>query len=506
MRLALGASRQRIVRLLLVNSLLLAGVGAVGAIGVAALISRLVRRVLLPNMDWTPGVIDRHVFVFSLALTIGIGVLLGVLPAWRLGRVDGASALKSGARDAGRSGALLRSALMMTQAAMAMLLLVGAGLFVRSLENVRAADLGVQPERVVLLSPRWLPLPPQTPDSVRAREQQRREQFARTVIDRLSATPEVDRAAATINLPFGSSGSIPLAVPGWDSLPKLKGTDDAYPSISAVSSNYFAVVGTRLFQGRIFANADRDGSELVDRRRDDGGDAVAPAERDRPVHPRRWIVATVRACRRRRAGRTAQQDSRRSVDALLRSARAGDRNVWRGDHRSPERRRERRDPQALRAALRQLDPRIRFVDATVLQDVVEPQTRTWRLGALLFSLFAGLAVVVAGVGMFGVVAYLVEQRRYEIGVRLALGARGGDVVRLDAPWFNRRDGDRRRDRHCRRVGRQSIAGAVAVRDERARSARDRGRRRDAAGGGDDRRRVPALRAGRIDPVLALRVD
>jgi ABC-type antimicrobial peptide transport system permease subunit len=84
----------------------------------------------------------------------------------------------------------------------------------------------------------------------------------------------------------------------------------------------------------------------------------------------------------------------------------------------------------LRSALRRIDPSIRFVDAFVLQDRVEPQTRSWRVGAMMFTMFAGLAVVVAGVGTFSIVAYVVEQRRHEIGVRMALGAEAGQVMRM----------------------------------------------------------------------------
>ncbi|HTE45259.1 MAG TPA: ABC transporter permease, partial [Gemmatimonadaceae bacterium] len=391
---------------------------------------RVVRRVLLPDVDWTSGPVDGHVFAFSLVVALLTGIVIGVLPAWRAGSGDMIVALKAGARDGGGNRSIVRRALMVAQASLAMLLLVGAGLFVRSLERVRGLDLGVQPDRVVMVSPRRLAIPAQATASDRATEEQRRRDFAREAVDRLAATPQVEHAAVTIGLPFGNSASVTLRVPGWDSLPRLNGNDGADPGISAVSAGYFATVGTRLVQGRVFTNADRAGSEPVaivsatmaatlwpgrsplDRCIRVGGDA----------HPCSRVVGVVQDARRNQIHEDPSMHyyvpigQEVSIDGTQIVVRP------RGDAAAAL--------PALKAAIRQIDPTIRYVDATVLQDRVEPQARSWRLGAMMFTLFAVLAVVVAAVGTFGVVVYLVEQRKHEIGVRVALGAQGGHVVAI----------------------------------------------------------------------------
>jgi predicted permease len=426
-RLALGAGRGRLLRLLLTSSVTLAIVGSVAGLAVAAIAGKAVRSVLLPDVDWTRGLVDSRVLVYAMLATLITGIVIGVLPALKASGVDVSSALKAGAREGGGDRSFVRSALVAAQAMLAMILLVGAGLFAKSLDRIRHLDLGVQTDRVVILDAQWFRLPAGTSDSARKVEAARRESFGADILDRLRATPGVENAALAVGLPFGGSFAVSLFLPGRDSLPKLPG-GYGDPDLSAVSREYFATMGTRVLRGRLFSKDDGPNrvavvSETMAKTLWPGGDPIGEcllvAKREAPCTR---VIGVVQNARRGRLREDpvmhyyipmGQESFLTHPDIIVRP---------RGDAHAAVR--------MLQDALLRLDPRIRYVDATVLQDRVEPQTRAWRIGAIMFSLFAVLALVVAAVGTFSVVAYLVEQRNHEIGVRLALGARVEHLVGL----------------------------------------------------------------------------
>lgn len=426
-RRALGAGRARLARLLLTSSLLLATAGGAVGLLVASGISALVRGILLPDVDWSTGAVDGRVLLFSLVTVIGCTIVIGLVPALRAGRLDVVSALKAGVREGGGRRAGVRLTVVAGQAVLAMLLLVGAGLFVRSLDRVRHLDLGVDAEHVIVLSPRW-PRPSGLSEAEQERQARRRESFARDALERLSSLPEVAHAAAAVGMPFGNAYAISLRLPGRDSLPRLSG-GFGDPDVSAVSADYFATAGTRLLRGRLFTTNDRAGSEPV---------AIVSATMARVLWPEAdalqqcLLVGGSTTCTRvvgvvqdARRGRLREDPIMHYYLPLGQQAKlTGPELLVR-----PRGRTESAVP-ALRAELQRLEPSLLFVDAQSLQQRIEPQTRTWRVGAITFALFAALALVVAAVGTFSVVAYVVEQRRHEIGVRIALGARGAQVIRL----------------------------------------------------------------------------
>lgn len=427
-RRALGADRQRVMRLLLAGSMLLVLLGGLIGVVVASGISLVVRRVLLPDVDWTSGAVDGRVLLFSLAATLISGVAIGILPALRASRINMAVALKAGTREGGGQRAGVRLLLVATQAGLAMLLLVGAGLFVRSLDRVRRLALGVEPERVIVLSPQWLPPAAGLGDEDRAREEQRRREYVRRALDRLVALPVVEHAAAAVGAPFGNTYAIPLRVPGRDTLPRLTGGMQT-PDVSAVTPDYFRTVGTRLVRGRLFEPSDRpDGAPV----------AVVSATMARVIWPgmdalgQCLMVGSSTACTRvvgvvedaRRASLREEPIMRYYLllgqEAMLSNPDLLVRTRGKAEHAIP----------ALRDELRRFDLSVLYVHAETMATRIAPQTRTWRAGALTFTLFAALALLVAAAGTFSVVAYVVEQRRHELGVRLALGSSRERVVGL----------------------------------------------------------------------------
>jgi predicted permease len=432
-RIALGAGRGRLVRLLLTESVLLSGLGAVAGLLVAWGTAILMRNLLLPGLEWPHSPLDWRVLMLSAAIGIAVGLLTGLAPALRATDPNLTGALKAGARGGGVQASRLRASLTIAQAALSIVLLAGAGLFVRSLAKVREIDLGLQPDRVLVVQLNYATQGgPMTTPQGRA-EFARRKLVLEEAMLRARQLPSVEQSSLSVGLAFQTGYSMYMRVPGWDSIPQFRNPG---PNVSAISPDYFETVGSRVVAGRGFTDADRAGSEsvvLVSRsmarnlwpNRSPIGDcfqmsvfkdSVAGAPCAQVV----GIVADAHAF-----GLKEEPDMHYYIPYGQEKGMGGPNLLVR-----PRQGAESEVIAEIRRLMPRVDPGVTFVSARYLQESIDPMVRPWKLGATMFTLLGVLALVVAAVGLYSVMSYLVAQRTQEIGVRIALGARSSNIVSL----------------------------------------------------------------------------
>jgi predicted permease len=414
-RAAIGVSRWRMTRLLLIESIMLAGVGGVLGILLALCGVRLLRA--LGPQDLVrlhEARIDGSVLAFSLALSVVTGILCGLAPAWRASRLNLNDVLKEGGRGffAGGSQRVSRS-LVVAEVALALMLLVGGGLFLGSLQRLYAIDPGFEPDNVLTMH---VKLPESKyPTGVS------RDRFFQEVIERIEALPSVESAGVSTGIPFEGAHDNGVVLKG------RPGREYFGADYDFVTSRYFRTMRVPLLKGRLLASADGT--------RSPGGIVVNEAfvnkclPNENPIGRRiienGWlemeIVGVVGDVRRRALALPSRPQYYKPMamadwtrfNIFLKTA---------------------ADPLALvesaRKAVLAVDPDQPIANVRTMTGVLSESISTARFMTILSGGFALWALLLAAIGLYGVMAHAVTRRTQEIGVRLAMGARRTDVLTL----------------------------------------------------------------------------